>query len=1015
MIEGWRLPIKMEHYGKRLTALILILALLAGMFSGAVAEGESDFLKKMLALSNNETYKTTVSQRNTAVKYNSGSYVYKEGTDGSEVFKAVEVVDEDTAQFYFGAKRVKVPQNILYIGTSCSWHGNTLDIIAETLNLLSYYGPVTYHLESWPGFYDEKNEQGQSTFREVSMLKGVKPMDSADWSAKDLNDQPGNHYIHAFQRHLTKPENITDWIDKYLDGQKWDYIVLNADGILDKELLMHYTQISGTDYREELKGVGTAMKNFQKALQTAQKNGTGIIVLTEAGEVNDIDIEDPDKEMKTIQVSAENWQSGTPQEHRQADMSLGYVFTTDLQNETNIEWVNRGDGENGQFLKVLDDLTYYKLWIYKIHTKNVLNAMAITDYSSIPAIRNTLRSNIDEEYDLVIDGLSDVTWLTEDHLNTLKFFYYDETDGWKEATKGTDYKCSFDSTNKQLKVTTIASSQVIHSHDTFYVTVQSELRGEGVDGQVVETNTECTIGGVEIESPTILLKHFKVEYETTEDPKYGKPNGETLPDDAIYLPDAKVTVADDLTTTQEYAIDSTSGKPVPGEWSFVSWDKDNFIITEDTTIKGAWKFTPDEYTLTYNVLGDDTYGLPTDNVTPDKKSNIPYDGSVDPLAPIPTTVTTYAEIEDPANPGSKIQVPGTWSFVNNGWSSDTTLSDTITKVEGIKEDKNVYGQWKFTPGTYKVTYTVDADTTWGIPEDSVTPIDPNQYGYKEKVEVEDDLTSTQKYAKDPTTGEQTPGTWTFTPWNPGEDFEITENTTIRGGWTFTPAGKVKVTYVTDEDPVYGKPDDEVLPEPEECYPGDSITVKPNLTTTQGTAKDPQTGKKIQGTWVFTPWDHQGTIKVTGNTEIRGAWSFIPVKTGALKITKTVEGSGAEKDLNFTFTVTFSEQGSFACTGAFTGTISSGDSIKLADGESVTIEGVPEGTRYCVTEEKVYGYEMRSTGADGVIVSGKTQNAEFINTKIMYPPTGDPVDPLLLLGMMLLAGIGICFALKKKQA
>ena len=62
-----------------------------------------------------------------------------------------------------------------------------------------------------------------------------------------------------------------------------------------------------------------------------------------------------------------------------------------------------------------------------------------------------------------------------------------------------------------------------------------------------------------------------------------------------------VDVKPQLTTEVDYAYNS-EGEKVKGTWEFVAWDKDDFEITEDTTVTGGWRFTPaPEKTYTYIV------------------------------------------------------------------------------------------------------------------------------------------------------------------------------------------------------------------------------------------------------------------------------------------------------------------------------------------------------------------------------------------------------------------------------
>lgn len=100
---------------------------------------------------------------------------------------------------------------------------------------------------------------------------------------------------------------------------------------------------------------------------------------------------------------------------------------------------------------------------------------------------------------------------------------------------------------------------------------------------------------ITMNSNTVLYaqwtKLYCVKYEVIDDTTYGSPSDVTVPiDNNRYVLGDTVTVLPNLTTTQNYA--EVNGERVSGSWVFVSWDKDDFIITEDTTIRGAWSFTP---------------------------------------------------------------------------------------------------------------------------------------------------------------------------------------------------------------------------------------------------------------------------------------------------------------------------------------------------------------------------------------------------------------------------------------
>lgn len=124
-------------------------------------------------------------------------------------------------------------------------------------------------------------------------------------------------------------------------------------------------------------------------------------------------------------------------------------------------------------------------------------------------------------------------------------------------------------------------------------------------------------------------------------------------------------------------------------------------------------------------------------------------------------------------------------------------------------------------------------------------------------------------------------------------------------------------------------------------------------------------------------------------------------SGSLAVSKTVSGKGAEKDKLFKFTVKFSDKnsdpltGSFDYTGSYFGSIANGGTISLKHGEKVTISGLPEGTKYVVTEDSdsAEGYSVTAINAGGTIQSNQTAEAAFTNTKDRTPvgPGGNP-DP-----------------------
>ncbi len=138
-----------------------------------------------------------------------------------------------------------------------------------------------------------------------------------------------------------------------------------------------------------------------------------------------------------------------------------------------------------------------------------------------------------------------------------------------------------------------------------------------------------------------------------------------------------------------------------------------------------------------------------------------------------------------------------------------------------------------------------------------------------------------------------------------------------------------------------------------------------------------------------------TVNGTSVTEAKGTISSTAsvvevtntIKTGELVISKTVSGPGAETDKDFTFTVKL-ENNNVDFTGNVTiGGVTFTDGvakITLKHDESKTISGLPEGTKYTVTENTVDNYTTSVNGTTGNSATGTIDNesvstASFTNT------------------------------------
>ena len=115
----------------------------------------------------------------------------------------------------------------------------------------------------------------------------------------------------------------------------------------------------------------------------------------------------------------------------------------------------------------------------------------------------------------------------------------------------------------------------------------------------------------------------------------------------------------------------------------------------------------------------------------------------------------------------------------------------------------------------------------------------------------------------------------------------------------------------------------------------------------------------------------------------------PVRTGDLKITKTVSGNAGDREKRFQFKVMFGENGRFPYTSSDgrSGNVSSGGTLELADGESILISGLLEGTEYTVSEIRANtdGYTTEMKNNEGRIVYGEAADCRFTNIKNSVPP------------------------------
>ena len=121
-----------------------------------------------------------------------------------------------------------------------------------------------------------------------------------------------------------------------------------------------------------------------------------------------------------------------------------------------------------------------------------------------------------------------------------------------------------------------------------------------------------------------------------------------------------------------------------------------------------------------------------------------------------------------------------------------------------------------------------------------------------------------------------------------------------------------------------------------------------------------------------------------------------VKTGELDVSKAVaarEGLAVDADKTFEFAVEAADAAGHGVSGAYgDATFKDGKAtLKLKDGQTARITGLPAGTAYTVTERAADGYKAAVNGAegskaDGSIAADKVSSAAFTNTFDPAPAT-----------------------------
>lgn len=202
------------------------------------------------------------------------------------------------------------------------------------------------------------------------------------------------------------------------------------------------------------------------------------------------------------------------------------------------------------------------------------------------------------------------------------------------------------------------------------VTLSLEAANESVvPGGTVDiiTKLEGTVtendGGIEVKPDSAL-------YTVTTD--QGSINSSTYVDKygTLHLQKSGIPVGAELTVT--------------GVSTYVNPSGETLVLTDSVTVNVVEPTEEGTYTVTYDMKGDGTYGIPGDVSAP---SDIVADkGQTVTLAPKPKTAWTTSD-------GTEGGVAGTWTFT--GWSTTASGTPETASIASIAADTKVYGVWTF--------------------------------------------------------------------------------------------------------------------------------------------------------------------------------------------------------------------------------------------------------------------------------------------------------------------------------
>ena len=516
-----------------------------------------------------------------------------------------------------------------------------------------------------------------------------------------------------------------------------------------------------------------------------------------------------------------------------------------------------------------------------------------------------------------------------------------------------------------------AEPEITDNEDGTYTIKYKDLPRFNNGEEVTYTVTEAAINGYETKgSPakdhgTITNTHEPIKttvkvtkaWEDEENKYETRPESisVTLKADGTAVGEAQKLSGDDWTYTWENLDAYKAGKAI--EYTVDEVEVDGYLTTmgEVTgTPKDGYEVTITNSNVTIPTDTDTFFKKTVTEGTEGKAATFTFTISGPEGAPMPANTTgtaTYAAGET----GDK-----TIDFGTITYSKEGTYTYTITETD-------TPAGWAATGSPATVTVTVSKDESGKLTAEVSAGAITNAYStgtVSVDPPVKKDITGTEElYNK---------GDFTFEISGP-EGAPMPANTSITNSATYELPNRTG--YYEFGEITFTKPGTYTY---EVTESGSAL----------GVTNDSEATKSI----TFTVTDNgDGTLSVTPTNDDAVFTFTNDYKTGELDITKTVVNEYKENDnTEFTFQVTIDgvdANKEFPYTiGDTEGTIKSGETLKLKNGETAKITGIPNGASYTVTETDIPdGYENTSTSGDsGTISDEAVAEAEFENTYGVEP-------------------------------